>query len=290
LKDREDERRKEKEIQDKDLKDKAEERFKTAVTALGDEKEGAQVGGAILLRSFLDKNDKSYERYYTQVFDLVVANLRLPRTSNPPEDPNTALPLTPLSQALITVFQESFPLAHKELKEREGKRFNPRSLNATGINLDKAFLWKADLEEIWMPSAFLRETDLSEAELQGVTCILDNLRGPGLSEAGLGEAILLRAILHKANFHKANLSKAKFFGADLTEANIEDSLSLKDTDLRGVTGLTKEQLEVCKAKGAIIDEDSTTYKPHRRLPLKGVRQLLVQVVAVLHRAGPVQYP
>ena len=31
---------------------------------------------------------------------------------------------------------------------------------------------------------------------------------------------------------------------------------MKDTNLRGVRGLTKERLKACKAKGAIIDEDS----------------------------------
>jgi hypothetical protein len=30
-----------------------------------------------------------------------------------------------------------------------------------------------------------------------------------------------------------------------------------DTNLRGVKGLTREQLEACRAKAAIIDEDST---------------------------------
>ena len=36
------------------------------------------------------------------------------------------------------------------------------------------------------------------------------------------------------------------------------ALSLKDTNLRGVKGLTKEQLEFCiNEKHAIIDEDST---------------------------------
>jgi hypothetical protein len=32
----------------------------------------------------------------------------------------------------------------------------------------------------------------------------------------------------------------------------------KDTNLRGVKGLTKEQLQACKAKGAIVDEDIKT--------------------------------
>ena len=97
--------------QDKELRAQAEERFKTAVTALGDENEAAQVGGAILLRSFLNKDDKEiYGRYYTQIFDLAVAYLRLSRTSHPPENPDklsrlpkdldTPLPLTTLSKAL----------------------------------------------------------------------------------------------------------------------------------------------------------------------------------------------
>ena len=93
-------RKKEIAAQDKELRDRAEERFQTAVTALGDEKEGTQVGGAILLRSFLHEDDeKIYGRYYTQIFDLAVANLRLRHF-----DTDTPEPLTSLSQALIDVF------------------------------------------------------------------------------------------------------------------------------------------------------------------------------------------
>ena len=40
--------------------------------------------------------------------------------------------------------------------------------------------------------------------------------------------------------------------------NLEESLSLKETDVRQVIGLTKEQIVACKAKGAIIDQDPTT--------------------------------
>ncbi|MFL5586092.1 MAG: hypothetical protein ACJ8DI_00355 [Ktedonobacteraceae bacterium] len=108
LRDQKDERRKEVEAQDKDLKAQAEERFKTAVTALGGEKESVQIGGAILLRSFLNKDDKSYEQYYTQVFDLAVTYLRLPRIPLSPEDPKTPLPLTTLSQALIVTLCASW--------------------------------------------------------------------------------------------------------------------------------------------------------------------------------------
>jgi uncharacterized protein YjbI with pentapeptide repeats len=50
-----------------------------------------------------------------------------------------------------------------------------------------------------------------------------------------------------ANLRKADLRKAVLCEVDLTGA-----------DFRGVEGLTNEQLQAYKAKGAIIDEDSTT--------------------------------
>src|SRR6266704_4671819 len=75
------------------------------------------------------------------------------------------------------------------------------------------------------------------------------------------------ADLHGVDFGRADMTRADLSGADLTEAdlnrsnlrsaNVEASRSLLKTNLHAVTGLTKEQLERCKAKGAIIDEDST---------------------------------
>ena len=95
--------------QEAEREKRAEERFQSAVEGLGDEKEGAKIGAAILLRTFLRPG---YEQFYTQIFDLAVAQLRLRRTSHPPpDDPDLPLPLTPLRQALIVAFRESFPLA-----------------------------------------------------------------------------------------------------------------------------------------------------------------------------------
>ena len=44
----------------------------------------------------------------------------------------------------------------------------------------------------------------------------------------------------------------------LNNEKLEDALSLKDTNLHGAIGLTKEQRAFCQAKGAIVDEDLTT--------------------------------
>jgi uncharacterized protein YjbI with pentapeptide repeats len=304
LEDRKAERERRDEEQKRWLKDqeaerekRAEERFQAAVTGLGDEREGARIGAAILLRTFLRPG---YEQFYTQTFDLAVAHLRLPRTPSPPEDSTAALPLTTLSQALIVVFKEAFLLA-RNLEKRE-----PRSLDATGVQLDHAYLWRVDLKQAFMRQASLREANLfganlsetnftgsdfsgaslsganfSEAYLRDVNFSRANLRDADFSKANLGgvsvtnfsggnfsganlnRANFSEAYLRGANFSRANLgdadfSKANLSGANLTEANLEDAVSLEGTNLRGVNGLTKEQLGACKAKGAIIDEAPTT--------------------------------
>jgi hypothetical protein len=318
LEDRKAERERRDEEQQRWLKDqeaerekRAEERFQSAVTGLGDESEGAMIGAAILLRTFLRPG---YEQFYTQTYDLTVANLCPSRTPNPPEDSETPLPLTTLRQALIVAFKEAFPLARSQNKG------SPQSLDASYIQLDNAYLVGADLKQAWMPEAFLREaklwmadlrganlikadlreanlwmadlsmtypsmthpsmTHLSKADLRGANLREAKLRGAHLGEANLRGADLreakLGAYLGEANLRGADLSGADLSGADLRGADLreaklsgaylEDALSLKDTDLREVKGLTKEQLEACKAKGAIIDEDLTTSSSQSNIP------------------------
>jgi uncharacterized protein YjbI with pentapeptide repeats len=118
--------------------------------------------------------------------------LRLLRTLKSLDDPNTPLPLTPLRQTLTTVFQEFFPLARSQNKG------SAQSLDATGVKLDRAFLWKADLEQVWMPQASLRGADLSEAKLSGARVWRADLRG----------AWLWGADLREADFGSSNLSFA----------------------------------------------------------------------------------
>src|SRR5947209_16904470 len=68
--------------QDAEREKRAEERFQRVVEGLGNDKEGAKLGAAIMLRTFLQPR---YEQFYRQAFDLVVANLRLR-----PVDPKTS--------------------------------------------------------------------------------------------------------------------------------------------------------------------------------------------------------
>ncbi len=231
-----------KEAQDKELRDRAEERFQAAVTALGSENEATQVGGAILLRSFLNEEDERiYGRYYTQTFDLAVAYLRLSKTSqllvdpdvlsSLPESTSAPVPLSPLRQALIVVFKEAFPLARDWLKgQHQTNQFSPLSLDATGVKLDYASLVDADLELVWMQEASLRKADLGGVDLSGANLWRTNfnetnlrnadLRGANLRRADLSQADLRGANLRKANLPQADLNGSQLQRADLNEANL----------------------------------------------------------------------
>jgi hypothetical protein len=176
---RDDEREKAEDAQDKELRERAEERFQTAVAALGNENEATQVGGAILLRSFLNKKDeKVYGRYYTQIFDLAVAYLRFRKTSD--------LRTDPVRQALVVVFKEAFPIVRNKLiadgAVREGAGALP-SLDASRIQLDHASLRGADLKQIWMPQASLQEAILYGADLTEARLKYTALTGKKLLEA-----------------------------------------------------------------------------------------------------------
>ncbi len=305
LEDRQAEREKRDEEQQRWLKDqeaerekRAEERFQTVVGGLSSEREEAKVGAAITLRTFLHLERPGYSQFYRQVFDLAVAHLRLPRTSTLSEDQNTSFPLTTLSQALIAIFKESFPRARDTMSsDPQGAM---QSLDASGIQIDNAFLVKADLKRVWMQQALLRNAlltgaDLSGAFLMGTNFIRANLIGANLSGTNLCWADLSGVNLNEGNLSGADLSGAKFIGTNLTKADLSRA-TLITTDLSGaslsgaslsgatlmganftradlsgvdfsgailigallfsVRGLTKDQLEDCKAKRAIVsDED-----------------------------------
>jgi len=113
-----------------------------------------------------------------------------------------------LSQALIVVFKEAFPLARNNISSNNEDKGAIQSLDATGIPLDNAFLLKADLKQVMMPQASLRKAHLNEVDLRG------------------------------ADLAGADLSRATLIGASLEKVS-----SLEGTNLWGVKGLTREQLE-----------------------------------------------
>ncbi len=300
---------------------RTEERFQTVVAGLGNEKMEARIGSAIVLRTFLASD---YNQFYSQAFDLSVAYLRLPKSSEPLEET--------FRQALITVFKESFSLARDELKKQKGSTYDSQFLNAAGVQLDTAVLAQANLAGAWLPQASLQKASLVKAQLRDATLISANLEradltgadltGANLERADLTEstlkgtnfkqarlieahlrgaeltgaelqwghlnkavlenanltgahlegAILIAAKLEKANLEGARLANANLEGANLKDANLryaylqhanlrganlegthpETAKSLQDTDMSGVMGLSRTQLDTCVNKGATI--------------------------------------
>jgi uncharacterized protein YjbI with pentapeptide repeats len=255
------------EAQNKELIDRkterekrAEERFQSVVEGLGSERNEAKVGAAIMLRTFLQPD---YQQFYQQSFDLAVAHLRL-REVNPNK------PIDSLSQALIRVFTESTELVREEREKFDHPEY-AKYLDAAHIRLDGAYIARTRLQKVWFREAHFAGANLHSTKLQEADLIKADLSKADLDKADLSKAKLRIAKLSGAILTKVNLEGVDLYGADLSGANLEQAdltganlektkpetaESLKETMMRGVRGLTREQLVACKAKGAIIDEDS----------------------------------
>lgn len=209
----------------------AEERFQSAVTGLADERPGAKIGAAILLRTFLHKD---YEPFYTQIFDLVVAHLQLRKVDS--NDPNVPLPLDALSQALILVFKEVFPRVRNQ-QMTQSTSYNPKTFDATAIQLDRAFLAEADLQDAWLPKAFLRRAHLAGAHLEGIRLKEANMEEVDLRRAFLKKANLEGAHLENANLDYVHLEGGRLRGAFLKNAHFKnahmDDIDLEEAHLEG---------------------------------------------------------
>ncbi len=147
-----------------------------------------------------------------------------------------------------------------------GANLNKAELNGTLLyeanlsqaNLSEANFSKASLHGTDLSGADLGGTDLSKADLMLANFSEARLFGANLSGSNLSNTDLSNADLRHANLSEVILFETNLSGADLSTAILFDNAPiLTRADLRGVKGLTKEQLETYRAKGAIIDEGST---------------------------------
>ncbi len=295
---------------------RAEERFQKVVEGLGSERTEAKVGAAITLRTFLQPG---YKRFYGQAFDLAVAHLRLRKAEAsapaPPSSPDhvliipqgtwqqeqqpppstASISLDSLSQGLITVFKESFPLARKEL-QKPNAQFDPQLLDATGVRLDHAYLAGTDLAEAWLVRASLREADLSNSQLEGAHFSFAQLGG-----ADLGWALLKEADLSNAQLKEADLRNTKLERADLRFANLEGAIfggtSLKEADLREAqlkeVDLSNAQLEgtdfrSSQLEGAIFSKAKLKEVDFRSAQLEGANFSNAQLKEVDFRSAQLE--
>lgn len=231
---------------------RSEERFQSIIKDLSNQDVTTKVGAAIMLRTFLLP---SYEKFYSQVFELATTHLQLLEASST----TLSEPVLLLRRALTIVFRESFPQV-REWSKKQNTLSSSHLLDAANIRLTKADLSASDLRNAWMPESQLveanlrsadlsnanfRKADLSKATLNTATLAHTNLTGAKLTEAILERAQLPDAILDNVDLIKANLTKAKLVGAslikaDLTEAVLEQA-KLSKSVLDGAN-LTKANL------------------------------------------------
>jgi uncharacterized protein YjbI with pentapeptide repeats len=265
------ERQKREQERSNELAKRAEERFQSVVEGLGSEDTERRVGAAIMLRTFLQPE---YEQFYQQTFDLAVAHLRLRKADQESfssqnilsqglfaafkmrarrqhrQNNTSSIPLDSLSQALILVFQEAFPRARDWRKQlaSESKEFDPHILDASSVQLDNAYLSKADLAGAWLEKVSLQEAYLRGANLHGANLRRADLRGAYLGWTDLRRANLRRANLCRVNLYRADLRGANLYRADLRGANLRGA-DLGGADLGGAD-LRKADLRGTNLRGA----------------------------------------
>ena len=124
-------------------------------------------------------------------------------------------------------------------------RTNLSYVNLKGSNLNSADISNSSLIETNLENTRLNQTNLENSNLNQA-----NLKGAYASGANFKDAFLI-----KSQFENSFLIKANFTNAFLMEANLQNSYlmgadfenaSLYKADLRGVKGLTIEQLEKTK--------------------------------------------
>ena len=236
-----------------EIRDKQNARFEEIVRGLGGDREQQQVSSALLLPTFLDSR---YKRFYAQVFNLAAGNLRSSALSAASDskdhsrnEPNQSSP-NPLKQALANVLRESYPLARKrvvhpglvalvrqrltpqdERDERNERQKIDSDLNATGVNLDGAFLAGADLRMGSWREALFREARLRAVDLSSAV-----LEGADFSRAEMNAAVLSGANLADATFTEADLEEADLSGCELVNADFRDAKLSKVNMVGGIAG------------------------------------------------------
>lgn len=119
-------------------------------------------------------------------------------------------------------------------------------------HIERGQLWGLDLSGAFLPGANLLDASLHYTNLSGANLIDANLSSAILVGANLSGANLLRANLAGADLAYAKLSGAYLPDVDLTGVKgFKDIENFSGADLRGVKGLSKDDLKY--AKGAIID-------------------------------------
>lgn len=124
-------------------------------------------------------------------------------------------------------------------------RTNLNYVNLSGSNLNSADISNAFLIETNLENTRLNQTNLENSNLNQANLKSAYANGANFKDAYLIKAQLEGAFLIKTNFRNAFLMEANLRNCYLTGADFENA-SLYKADLRGVKGITMEQLVKAK--------------------------------------------
>jgi uncharacterized protein YjbI with pentapeptide repeats len=153
-------------------------------------------------------------------------------------------PFAQLTEAEVSTKPAGWSGRDEQIPEVKGANLNRlrlRYIQAYGVFLVRAHLWRTDLRNAYLSEADLREANLRQVDLRFAILDRANLARAALAETDLRNANLDRADLHDANLSFAMLSEATLLDATLDGANLYKSdlhsaqlqrASLKKTDLR----------------------------------------------------------
>ena len=117
-------------------------------------------------------------------------------------------------------------IPHANLKNTNLKNANLKNANLSSANLEEASLKDANLS-----SANLSSANLTRAKLITANLITANLEGANLEGANLEDAVLCGANLYGANLEGANLYNADLCGADLYRANLHNAILIREVEI-----------------------------------------------------------
>lgn len=149
-------------------------------------------------------------------------------------------------KGLVLLFLQEAKLIHKD----------SRIINLSGADLQKAYLWGADLHNADLEQVNLQGANLASANLDESILTFANLEKANLYRAYLRHAIMRNVNLENANLSEAHLSEAQLTSANLKEANLENSYAMS-------ANLRNADITKAKMRGAFLDNatmpDGTTH-------------------------------
>jgi uncharacterized protein YjbI with pentapeptide repeats len=166
---------------------------------------------------------------------------------------------------LIVKDQSLISLRRANLSEADLAKVNLRGADLSGADLRKANLDNTDLRDANLEGAILEDVSAQGTELRGADLSGAQLRNAVLYGAVLIDAKLSEARAQGANFGRANLSGANLSGAILREASLE-SADLSNADLSGAI-VTDTQLAECISLKNTILPDPKSHRNKQAQPI-----------------------